>query len=120
MKPSIRSKLEHISERYQEITALLADPDVQGDSNRFRDLSQEYAQVEPVSRCYQQYVDAENELSGAEEMLSDPEMAEQTRRRLFDRVAADDAVIAGYHFGFPNAGKIHVDGQGYAFEAFSA
>ncbi len=51
---------------------------------------------------------------------ADPELAEQTRRRLFDRVAADDAVIAGYHFGFPNAGKIHVDGQGYAFEAFSA
>ena len=30
MKASIRSKLEQISERFQEITALLADPDDTG------------------------------------------------------------------------------------------
>ena len=76
MKSSIRSKLEHISERYQEITALLADPEVQGDNNRFRELSREYAQVEPVSRCYEQFIAVENELHSAEEMLGDPEMAE--------------------------------------------
>ena len=76
MKPSIRNKLEHLSDRYQEITALLADPEVQADANRFRDLSREYAQVEPVSQCYRRYVEAEQELHNAEEMLSDPEMAE--------------------------------------------
>jgi peptide chain release factor 1 len=76
MKSSIRNKLEHLSDRFQEITALLADPDVQADANRFRDLSREYAQVEPVSQCYQRYVEAEQELRNAEEMLDDPEMAE--------------------------------------------
>ncbi len=76
MKASIRSKLEHISERFQEITALLAEPEVQADSNRFRDLSREYAQVEPVSECYQRFTTAEEELRSAEEMLTDPEMAE--------------------------------------------
>ena len=76
MKPSIRNKLEHLSDRYQEITALLADREVQADANRFRDLSREYAQVEPVSQCYRRYVEAEQELHNAEEMLSDPEMAE--------------------------------------------
>ncbi|MCP5307078.1 MAG: peptide chain release factor 1 [Chromatiaceae bacterium] len=76
MKTSIRSKLEHIQDRFQEITVLLADPQTQDDSNRFRDLSREYAQVEPVSRCYQRFIDAEAELHSAEEMLDDPEMAE--------------------------------------------
>jgi peptide chain release factor 1 len=76
MKPSIRNKLEHLSERFQEITALLADPEVQADVNRFRDLSREYAQVEPVSQCYGRYVEAEQELHNAEQMLDDPEMAE--------------------------------------------
>ena len=76
MKPSLRNKLEHISERFQELMALLADPEVQGDAGRFRDLSREYAQVEPLSLCYQRYVDAETELHGAEEMMADPEMAE--------------------------------------------
>ena len=79
MKSSIRSKLEFISERYQEITALLAEPEVQGDSNRFRELSREYAQVEPLSLCYARYLDAEQELRNAEEMLADPEMAELAR-----------------------------------------
>jgi len=50
---------------------------------------------------------------------ADPVLAEQTRRRLFDQVSADGSVIAGYHFGFPNAGRLHVDGQGYAFEPFN-
>ena len=79
MKSSIRSKLEFISERYQEITALLAEPEVQGDSNRCRELSREYAQVEPLSLCYARYLDAEQELRNAEEMLADPEMAELAR-----------------------------------------
>jgi len=76
MKPSLRNKLEHISDRFPEITALLADPEVQANPNRFRDLSREYAQVEPLSRCYQRYMDAEGELRSAQEMLADPEMAE--------------------------------------------
>ncbi len=76
MNPSIRSKLEQISDRYQEITALLADPAIQADANNFRDLSREYAQIEPLSLCYQRHVTAEAELHSAEEMLADPEMAE--------------------------------------------
>lgn len=76
MKASIRSKLEHLTERYEEITALLADPDVQADATRFRDLSREYANVEPVSGCYRRFVAAETELESAQEMLADPEMAE--------------------------------------------
>ena len=59
MNASIRSKLEQISDRYQEITALLADPAIQADGNGFRDLSREYAQIEPLSLCYQRYVTAE-------------------------------------------------------------
>ena len=76
MKASIRNKLEHINDRFEEIAALLADPEVQADTNRFRDLSREYAQVEPLSLCYQRFTGAEQELHNAEEMLADPEMAE--------------------------------------------
>lgn len=45
----------------------------------------------------------------------DKAAAESARRGLFDQVIADGATIAGYHFGFPNAGKIEKDGNGYAF-----
>jgi len=91
MKTSIRSKLEHITERYQEIAALLSEPEVQADNNRFRDLSREYAQIEPVSQCYQRYTAAEQELENAEEMLADPEMAELAEdARLEARHALDE------------------------------
>jgi len=46
--------------------------------------------------------------------------AEATRRAFFDRVIAEKAMIAGYHFGFPNVGTISKDGNGYAFEAVKA
>jgi peptide chain release factor 1 len=97
MKPSIRSKLEQISERYQEITVLLADPDVQNDSNRFRELSQEYARVEQVSRCYHEFIDAETELASAEEMLADPEMADLAREAQTEARASIDKLEPELH-----------------------
>lgn len=45
----------------------------------------------------------------------DPTMAEASRRRMFDRAISEGATIAGYHFGFPNAGTIAKDGAGYNF-----
>ncbi|NEV62983.1 peptide chain release factor 1 [Thiorhodococcus minor] len=75
MNPSIRAKLERISERFGEVMALLAEPETQADSDRFRDLSREYAQLEPLITCYRQYLAAEADVAAAEEMLGDPEMA---------------------------------------------
>ena len=46
---------------------------------------------------------------------ADPQMATEARIALFDRAIADGATIAGYHFGFPNAGTIEKDGAGYMF-----
>ncbi len=45
----------------------------------------------------------------------DAERAEAARKALFDQAIADGATVAGYHFGFPNAGRIERDGAGYAF-----
>ena len=46
---------------------------------------------------------------------ADPQMAEASRRRMFDRVIADKTIITGYHYGMPGAGRIEKDGNGYAF-----
>jgi glyoxylase-like metal-dependent hydrolase (beta-lactamase superfamily II) len=50
----------------------------------------------------------------------DAPMAEATRRKLYDQAIADKAMIAGYHWGFPNAGTLAKDGNGYAFTAIKA
>ncbi|MGD9299450.1 MAG: peptide chain release factor 1, partial [Thiohalocapsa sp.] len=61
-------------ERHAEVTALLADPDTQADQARFRDLSREYAQLEPLVSRLGKYRDAEAAIDNARELLSDPEM----------------------------------------------
>jgi len=82
MKSSIRSKLEQISERFEEITALLAEPEVQGNQNRFRSLSQEYSHLDPVVGCYNRYRELEQEIDSTREMLDDPEMADLAKDEL--------------------------------------
>ncbi|ODT23590.1 MAG: hypothetical protein ABS54_10310 [Hyphomicrobium sp. SCN 65-11] len=45
---------------------------------------------------------------------SNPTLAEENRRKLYDQVVADKSVITGYHWGLPGAGTIQKDGNGYA------
>ena len=45
----------------------------------------------------------------------DPQMAEATRRRVFDEVAAERMRCIGYHFPFPANGYVTKDGEGYRF-----
>ncbi|MDD2724443.1 MAG: peptide chain release factor 1 [Methylovulum sp.] len=71
MKKSIQTKLENLCERYDEIAALLSEPEVQGNQNRFRSLSQEYAQINPLVECYKRYEQALELLDSAKEMLDD-------------------------------------------------
>src|SRR5262249_19925005 len=44
-----------------------------------------------------------------------PDLAIESRKKVFDRAIADKAMVAGYHWGLPNVGTIAKDGGGYAF-----
>jgi len=68
VKASIRSKLENLSERLQEISALLSDPETINDQNKFRALSQEYAELDPVVACFAQYQQTVDDIESAKEM----------------------------------------------------
>lgn len=46
---------------------------------------------------------------------AEPNMAEATRRRLFDRIIAEKMLIAGYHYGMPGAGRLMREGTRYVF-----
>jgi peptide chain release factor 1 len=81
MTPSIRHKLEAITERHEEIGLLLSQQDVLSDNTRFRELSREYAQLEPVADAMREHAGVERELADARAMLDDPELRE---------MAADD------------------------------
>ena len=49
MKESIRQRLQKLSDRFEEVGRLLATDEVAGGSQQFRDLSMEYARLEPLA-----------------------------------------------------------------------
>ena len=71
MKESIRTKLESTRDRFEEVAGLLADPDVIGNQNQFRDLSKEYARLEPVMQLFKEYEAMSDDIVAAEELASD-------------------------------------------------
>lgn len=56
-------------ERYEEVGRLLSEASIIADQNQFKSLSKEYAQLEPVSQCYQSYLEAKNNLDSLNELL---------------------------------------------------
>ena len=84
MKASILVKLETLVERYEEVQHLLGDPDVIGDQNKFRALSKEYSQLEEVTKCFQAYQQAQDDLEAAEDMAQedDEEMREMAQEEI--------------------------------------
>jgi len=71
MKDSIRLKLEALVERHEEIGLLLSQPDVISDQNKFRELSMEYSQLEPVTKTFNDFTAAQGDLETAKEMLEE-------------------------------------------------
>lgn len=74
MKASLRTKLDTLSLRLEEVNALLSAEDVTRDLDRYRALTKEHAEVEPAVALYRQYRQAEADLAAAQEMSADPEM----------------------------------------------
>jgi len=76
MTPTLRRKLEALAERREELERLLADPGVIADNERFRKLSREFAQLQPVATALTDEAAARRDLAAAEAMRHDPEMRE--------------------------------------------
>ncbi|HAT2067591.1 TPA: peptide chain release factor 1 [Legionella pneumophila] len=69
MKKSLELKLQQMLERYEEVGRLLSEASIIADQNQFKSLSKEYAQLEPVSQCYESYLEAKNNLDSLNELL---------------------------------------------------
>lgn len=76
MKGSLLARLDQISERQEELGALLGDAAVISDQGRFRAYSREFSELEPVVAAYRRYRSVCADLDDARAMLAedDPEM----------------------------------------------
>ena len=96
MKDSLITKLDTFHDRFEEISALLSEPEVIGNQARFRDLSREYAELEPLIEAWRRHrglnEDRDAALAMAED--SDPEMRDMAREVVRDTDAALETLEA--------------------------
>jgi peptide chain release factor 1 len=94
MREGIRRRLERVADRHAEIERMLADPEVLGRSDRFRELSMEFARIDPIAKGLARLAGRERELAAARALAADPDaglraLAEQEIASL-ERAAAED------------------------------
>ncbi|MEM7366404.1 MAG: peptide chain release factor 1 [Pseudomonadota bacterium] len=98
MQDSLRAKLEQLLERFDELAALLSDSDVISNQSRFTALSKEYAEIEPVVKCYQELTQKTEEMNDARSLLDDADeelrdLAELEANELEEQVTQLDATL---------------------------
>jgi len=71
MKESLHLKLEKLLERQEELEGLLSDPEIISNQNKFRVLSQEYAEIRPIMICFNQYLKITKNIENSHDMLKE-------------------------------------------------
>ncbi|HEV2610486.1 MAG TPA: peptide chain release factor 1 [Noviherbaspirillum sp.] len=82
MKPSMLAKLDHLTERLEELGNLLTQEGITADMENYRKLTREHAELGPLVTLYGEYRQAADDMESAEEMLSDPEMREMAQEEI--------------------------------------
>jgi peptide chain release factor 1 len=71
------ARLQEIVDRYERVSAEMAEPDVATDPDRLRTLGRAFAELEEIATPYRQYVDAMRQAADARELSAledDPDM----------------------------------------------
>jgi peptide chain release factor 1 len=74
MKPSLLSKLEQLTQRLEEVGALLNQEHATADMDQYRKLTREHAELEPLVAVLAQWAQSHEDIRAAREMLADPDM----------------------------------------------
>ncbi len=84
MKDSIRSKLEHLVERLDEVNVLICEPDVINDQKKFTTLTKEYSKLTPIIETFNSFNSAQEDLDEAMDMINsgDADLKEMAQEEL--------------------------------------
>ncbi len=90
MKDALRQQFDRLGYRLAELDTTLADGSVAADMKRYRALTREQAEVSSLVERYRRYVQREQDLAAARELLDsgDADMAEMAREEI-DAAQAD-------------------------------
>jgi len=68
----MNTRLDDILRRRDELTRMLADPDIAADPSQFTKLSREYAEIEPIAEVAADITATQRNLADNQELLNDP------------------------------------------------
>ena len=72
----MQQKYEQIMDRYQELSEAISQPEVIADTAKYQQALKERSALEPQVEAWTKYQELERHLAEAQEMLSDPDLAE--------------------------------------------
>jgi len=81
----ILEKLEGVKNRFEEVSQLIAEPEIVADMKRYIKLNKEYKDLEPVILAYKEYKNTLSNIDSAKKMLAsekDEEIREMAKQEL--------------------------------------
>ena len=98
LSQSILGRLSDLADRHQELAALLAEPDIVGDRDKFASLSKEYAELEPIIDRHKELVALQSQIDETQALLEDDDadmrqLAADDREQLRARIDDVEARI---------------------------
>ncbi|MBR3754283.1 MAG: peptide chain release factor 1 [Clostridia bacterium] len=86
-------KLEQVEKRYEEINALLCEPDVVSDMELYKKYMQEIKHLTPVVEKFREYKKCVSDIQGAREMLEDSSLDAELREMAEEELETAKAAL---------------------------
>jgi len=67
-------ELKAVEEKYNQITALLSDPNISSNPQKIKELARERAELEPLVKKYEEYKRVQKELDESRDLLNEPQV----------------------------------------------
>lgn len=77
-------KLEAVEKRYDELTKMIADPEVIANQSEWQKLMKEHANIEEIVLKFREYKKIKQSMEEAEELMQDPEMKELAETEYYE------------------------------------
>ncbi|MDX8396808.1 MAG: peptide chain release factor 1 [Mariprofundaceae bacterium] len=97
----MKTRLEDILHKHEDLTVMLADPSVTSDLKRYTELSREFSDIEPVAAEARHYLNIEQQIADNQELIADPDCDSELKSIAEDEIldlkkalnASDKALI---------------------------
>lgn len=90
----MKTRLDDILHRRNEIVVSLADPDITSDQKRYSQLNREFSEIEPVAEQAEKHLQLVQQLHDNQELIADPECDRELRELAEEEVQELKTAIA--------------------------